>query len=68
MKHTEEFARLGKEVLFKSVKIPALEKQHGMIVSVFVGEMGVQYNVRYFLNGEVKTVYMFDHEIQEMEQ
>lgn len=67
MKHTEEFARLGRDVLFKTVKIPDLENQRGMIVSVFVGEFGVQYNVRYFINGEVKTVYMFDNELQEIE-
>ena len=59
MKQTNEFRKLASEVLWKEVSVPELSVK-GRIVSVFIGDFGVQYNVRYFINGEAKMVYMFD--------
>ena len=62
MKQTSEFRKLAENILHKEVYITEIATT-GTVVSVFIGDYGVQYNVRYFLNGDAKTVYMFDHEI-----
>jgi len=62
LKQTPDFRKLGYELLSKEIFIPELS-QSGVITSIFIGDSGVQYNVRYFLNGDAKTVYMYDHEI-----
>lgn len=38
-------------------------KMDGIILALFLNEAGWQYNVRYFWNGEAKTVYFFDWEL-----
>lgn len=50
--------------LHQRVWIIALE-QWGVILSIYVDTMGMQYNVRYFYNGEPRTVYMFPNELAE---
>lgn len=35
----------------------------GRIVSIWIQYIGTQYEVRYFLEGEVKSVFMFGNEI-----
>lgn len=36
----------------------------GTIIAVFITKKGVEYQVRYYLNGEQKTDYFFDWEIE----
>lgn len=45
------------------VKIVEL-KCSGRVVGIFVGDSGAQFNVRYFYNGEAKTVYFYTDELE----
>lgn len=45
------------------VQIPELET-YGRVVSIWVQQCGIQYEVRYFLNGEAKNVFFFENEIE----
>lgn len=49
------------------VKILEL-KCTGHILGIYRDSAGTQYNVRYFYNGEAKTVYFFEDEIVPAEQ
>ena len=51
--------------LFERVKIKELDMS-GVVVSVWVSKSGVQYETRYFLNGEAKNVYMFETELDKV--
>jgi len=53
--------------LFERVKIKELDTI-GVIVSVWVSKSGVQYETRYFLNGEAKNVYMFETELDKVKK
>jgi hypothetical protein len=44
--------------LFETVFIIPLEL-NGVIISFWYGCRGLQYEVRYYFNGDAKTVYMF---------
>lgn len=46
------------------VRIIALEKIIGVVVSIWFSNIGLQYEVRYFFNGESKQIYLFDFEIE----
>lgn len=40
----------------------------GIIIAIFIGDLGVQYKVRYFYNGEAKEVYFFEDELEKVEE
>ena len=40
----------------------------GIIIAIFIGNLGVQYQVRYFYNGDAKEVYFFEHELEKVEE
>jgi len=44
------------------VRITELERE-GTVVSIWITECGVQYQVRYFDNAEARTVYFFEDEL-----
>lgn len=46
-----------------SVEIPELERK-GRVSSIFITASGVQYQVRYFNNSELKEVYFFREELK----
>ena len=48
--------------LHKKVKIDALNRP-GVIVGIYIGDLGVQYQVRYFDNAEPRTLYFFPWEL-----
>jgi len=45
------------------VWIPEL-KINGRVKSVWIGDAGVQYNVRYFHDGKADTVYFYEDELE----
>ena len=49
--------------LEQKVKIIELECL-GIIIGIFYGRNGVEYNIRYFYNGEAKTVYFYENELK----
>lgn len=51
----------------QQVRITELQ-WNGIVISIFISEIGIQYNVRYFWNGEAKTVYFFEHELKSTEK
>ena len=38
-------------------------KRPGRVIAIYVSETGIQYQVRYFDNGEAKTVYFYEEEL-----
>ena len=46
----------------ETVNIPELSAT-GIILSIWHVTRGTEYEVRYFMNGEAKTVYFFEHEL-----
>lgn len=40
-------------------------KRIGKILSIYVSESGVQYQIRYFEGGDAKTCYFYEDEISE---
>ncbi len=52
-----------KDLINKSCKIIPFEMLEGTIIAVFITKKGVEYQVRYYLDGEQKTDYFFDWEI-----
>lgn len=46
----------------QKVKIPELGRC-GIVIEIFINEWGSQYRVRYFDNGEGKTVTFFEEEL-----
>lgn len=53
------------ELINKPCKIKPFENLDGIIIAIFITKKGVEYQVRYYLNGEQKTDYFFDWEIKE---
>lgn len=49
--------------LHDRVRITQLETD-GRVVGIYVSEVGTQYNVRYFFNGDARTVYFFPDELE----
>lgn len=45
------------------VRIDALEDLKGRVVSIWVTETGVKYEVRYFYNCDKKEVYFYEDEL-----
>jgi hypothetical protein len=50
--------------LGQKIKITEL-KCSGFISSIWFTEAGLKYEVRYFLNGEAKSVYFYERELSE---
>lgn len=44
--------------------IKPFDDLEGTIIAVFITKKGVEYQVRYYLNGAQKTDYFFDWEIE----
>jgi hypothetical protein len=40
----------------------------GIIVAIFIADLGVQYKVRYFYTGDAKEVYCFEEELEKVEE
>tara|TARA_Y100000310_G_scaffold342450_1_gene445771 strand:- start:5829 stop:6056 length:228 start_codon:yes stop_codon:yes gene_type:complete len=40
----------------------------GKVLSIWIGENGTQYQIRYFIDSEAKTVYFFPWEIEEYKE
>ncbi|TDI96998.1 MAG: hypothetical protein E2O29_01825 [Deltaproteobacteria bacterium] len=49
--------KMGDTVVIDEIERP------GRIVSIWIQHIGMQYEVRYFLDGEAKSVFMFDNEL-----
>ena len=52
------------KIINKFCEIIPFENLKGTILAVFITKKGVEYQVRYYLNGEQKTEYFFDWEIK----
>ena len=48
--------------LHDRIYITELETK-GRVVGIYVSQTGTQYQVRYFYNGDAKTVYFYQDEI-----
>ena len=48
--------------LHDRVRITELET-NGIVVGIYISETGTQYQVRYFYNGDAKTVYFYADEL-----
>ena len=44
-------------------EIKPFEYLKGTIIAIFITKKGIEYQVRYYMNGEQKTDYFFDWEI-----
>jgi hypothetical protein len=40
----------------------------GIIIAIFISDLGVQYKVRYFYTGDAKEVYFFEEELEKVEE
>lgn len=47
------------------VKITELDAP-GIIKSIWIGDRGVRYEVRYFHNGKAEEVYFYDFELEKI--
>jgi len=52
--------------LLDNVKILPLENILGQIISIWIGINDIQYNVRYFVNSKVETVYFYHWELEKV--
>ena len=43
-------------------------KTAGRVMAQFCDGLGTQYNVRYFWNGEAKTVYFYEEELEKVDK
>ena len=51
---------LGDRVTIKDLKLA------GHVISISCTQVGIQYEVRFFTNGEHKFSYLFDYEIERL--
>ena len=49
-----------------NVKLKELNR-HGRIMSIFITRSGVEYQVRYFDNAELRSVYFLDSEMEKID-
>jgi len=56
------------DLINKPCKIIPFEYLKGVLLAVFITKKGVEYQVRYYLNGEQKTEYFFNWEIELQEE
>jgi len=52
----------------KTCYIKPFEYLDGVIIAVHISLKGIEYQVRYYLNGEQKTDYFFDWEVISKEE
>jgi hypothetical protein len=52
------------ELLFKPCKIKPFEDLEGVITALNQSKKGTELQVRYFLNGDYKTDWFFDFDIE----
>lgn len=45
------------------VKIPQLETT-GFVISIWITDKGIKYEVRYFANSDIKEVYFYSKELE----
>lgn len=57
MTHIDFKYGIKDEVTIKALKV------RGMVVGLYYGETGNQYQVSYFLNGEKKTIYLYEEDL-----
>lgn len=50
--------------LGSKVKIVPLEGIEGRITSIWIMELGIKYDVRYFHQGKAEQVYFFEDELE----
>ena len=50
-------------LIFQTCYIKPFEYLNGTIIAVHISLKGIEYQVRYYLNGEQRTDYFFNHEI-----
>ena len=55
------------ELLFKPCKIKPFEDLEGVIIGLNQSRKGTELQVRYFLNGDYKTDWFFDFDIESEE-
>ena len=41
-------------------------KRKGRVLAIFITKKGIEYQIRYFDNAEVKTIYFFEDELKEV--
>ena len=51
------------DVINHDCEIKPFEYLKGTIIAIFITKKGIEYQVRYYMNGEQKTDYFFDWEI-----
>jgi hypothetical protein len=51
------------DVINCDCEIKPFEYLKGTIIAIFITKKGIEYQVRYYMNGEQKTDYFFDWEI-----
>lgn len=54
-------------LLYKKCKIKPLENLEGIIIAVFITKKGVEYQVRYYIDGRQEDTYFLDFEIELIE-
>lgn len=52
------------DLIEKPCKIIPFEYLSGVIIAVFITKKGIEYQVRYYLDGEQRTDYFFEWEIE----
>lgn len=52
------------DLIGKQVTIKPLEDLKGILLGIVISKMGIEYQVRYFLNGTAYSEYFFDWEIE----
>lgn len=55
---------IDESIINKRCKITPFEGLDGVIIAIFITKKGVEYQVRYYIDGEQKTEYFFDWEIE----
>lgn len=52
------------DLIEKPCKIKPFENLSGTIIAVYITKKGIEYQVRYYLDGEQRTDYFFEWEIE----
>ena len=46
------------------VRITEIEKTFGRVVSIWITSTGIQYEVKYYIEGKVQKEYFFEDELE----
>ncbi len=60
MEQTKLIFTIGVQVMIRELKL------EGTVLSVWITPRGTQYEIRYFYNGDAKTVYFYEWELKEI--